>query len=115
MEGAVYPEQSNQPRQRIIDTVKEYGTRLFRFIRRKVNSDEDAEDILQDVCFQLADVTHPETIETMTRNKIIDKHRKKKTGIQSQGSIRVRFRALPYPSPPSAPTFSTEPIAIWLR
>ena len=36
-------------------------------------------------------------------------------GIQSQGSIRVTFRALPYPSPPSAPTFSTEPMATWLR
>ena len=84
MEGAVHSDKSNQPGQRIINTVKEYGHRLFRFIRRKVNSDEDAEDILQEVWFQLADATDPDQIEKMSgwlfrvaRNKIIDKHRKK--------------------------------------
>ena len=80
----MHSDKSNQPGQRIINTVKEYGNRLFRFIRRKVKSDEDAEDILQEVWFQLADATDPDQIEKMSgwlfrvaRNKIIDKHRKK--------------------------------------
>jgi hypothetical protein len=37
------------------------------------------------------------------------------TGIQSQGSIRVTFPALPEPSPQTATIFSTEPISPWLR
>jgi len=37
----------------ITNIVKTYGNRLFRFIRNKVRSNEDAEDILQDVRFQL--------------------------------------------------------------
>jgi RNA polymerase sigma factor (sigma-70 family) len=74
------------PRQKIIQTVKEYGNRLFGFIRAKVKSDEDAEDILQDVWFQLSHAMEAEDIEQMSgwlfhvaRNKIIDKHRKKTT------------------------------------
>jgi RNA polymerase sigma factor (sigma-70 family) len=68
--------------------VKTERRRLFDFIRRRVRTDEDAEDILQDVFFQLASndsVTEP--IERMTswlftvaRNKVIDWYRKKKTG-----------------------------------
>jgi RNA polymerase sigma factor (sigma-70 family) len=60
--------------------------RLFDFIRRRVRSEEDAEDILQDVFFQLAatySVTEP--IEQLTawlfkvaRNKIIDWYRKRR-------------------------------------
>jgi RNA polymerase sigma factor (sigma-70 family) len=74
------------PRQKIIQTVKEYGNRLFGFIRAKVKSDEDAEDILQDVWFQLTHSVEAGEIEQMSgwlfhvaRNKIIDKHRKKTT------------------------------------
>ena len=40
-------------RQPIIEAVKNYGNRLFGFIRGKVSTDEDAEDILQDVWFIL--------------------------------------------------------------
>jgi RNA polymerase sigma factor (sigma-70 family) len=74
------------PRQKIIETVKAYSKRLFAFIRAKVKSDEDAEDILQDVWFQLSHSVKPDEIEQMSgwlfhvaRNKIIDKHRKKTT------------------------------------
>ena len=66
-------------------TIKEYGKRLFGFIRGKVNSDEDAEDILQDVWYQLSNVVNIEEIEQMSgwlhrvaRNKITDSYRKKK-------------------------------------
>src|SRR5688572_30477399 len=68
--------------QQIVSTVKVYGNRLFNFIRGKVNSDEDAEDILQDVWYQYSNT--PGTIEqlsgwlfTVARNKITDKYRKK--------------------------------------
>ena len=73
-------------------TVRKERKRLFDFIRRRVRSEADAEDILQDVFFQLAasySVTEP--IEKMTswlftvaRNKVIDWYRKRKpVSIQS--------------------------------
>jgi RNA polymerase sigma factor (sigma-70 family) len=65
------------------DSVKQYGKRLSAFIRGKVGSKEDAEDILQDVWYQLYNTT--EAIEQVgawlyrvARNKIIDRYRKKK-------------------------------------
>lgn len=66
---------------RIGDSMKEYGKRLFAFIRGKVNTDEDAQDILQDVWYQLSNTT--EIIDQagawlyrVARNKIIDRYRK---------------------------------------
>jgi len=68
----------------IVNTIKTYGKRLFGFIRGKVRSDEDAEDILQDVWYQLSNATNIEEIQQMSgwlhqvaRNKITDKYRKK--------------------------------------
>ena len=66
-------------------TIAEYGKRLFGFIRGRVNTDEDAEDILQDVWFQLSNAVNVDEIEQMSgwlhrvaRNKITDSYRKKK-------------------------------------
>lgn len=66
-------------------TIKEYSKRLFGFIRGKVNTDEDAEDILQDVWYQLSNAVNIDEIEQMSgwlhrvaRNKITDSYRKKK-------------------------------------
>lgn len=80
-------EMENKPRHTIVQTVKEYGKKLFRFIRGRVDSDEDAEDILQEVWYQLSNVLHLEEIEQMSgwlhrvaRNKIIDKYRRPATG-----------------------------------
>lgn len=74
----------DKPTQKIVQTVKDYSKRLFGFIRGKVKSDEDAEDILQDVWYQLSNAVNIDEIEHMSgwlfqvaRNKIIDKHRKK--------------------------------------
>ena len=71
-------------RQNIVQTVSSYSKRLFQFIRGRVNTDEDAEDILQDVWYQFSNVVDTETIEqasawlfTVARNKITDKYRKK--------------------------------------
>lgn len=60
--------------------------RLLDFIRRRVRTQEDAEDILQDVFYQLAtsySVTEPiekitSWLFTVARNKIIDWYRKKR-------------------------------------
>src|ERR671913_1701870 len=76
---------ADQSRQHIIQTVKDYSKRLFGYIRGKVRSDEDAEDILQEVWYQLSYAVNVTEIEQMSgwlfqvaRNKIIDKYRKKK-------------------------------------
>ena len=65
----------------ITQSIKAYSKRLLGFIKQRVNSNEDAEDILQDVFFQFAGNTEP--IEKVTswlfmvaRNKITDRYRK---------------------------------------
>ena len=74
---------ADQRRQNIIQAVRDYGKRLFYFIRGRVNTDEDAEDILQDVWYQFSNVLENEPIEQtsawlfrVARNRIIDKYRK---------------------------------------
>jgi RNA polymerase sigma factor (sigma-70 family) len=69
----------------IIQTVTAYSKQLLGFIRQRVGSDEDAEDILQDVWYQLSSVPEVDAIEQVgswlyrvARNRIIDKHRKHK-------------------------------------
>ncbi|MFT4094090.1 MAG: RNA polymerase sigma factor [Niabella sp.] len=76
---------ADDKRQNIVDTVKNYSKRLFGFIRGKVNTDADAEDILQDVWYQFTNTSATQTIEEVSgwlfavaRNKITDKYRKKK-------------------------------------
>ena len=71
--------------QRILEAVQNYGKRLFSFIRSRVKSDEDAEDILQDVWYQLSSLIDTEPIEQISswlyrvsRNRIVDKQRKLK-------------------------------------
>lgn len=61
-----------------------FGKQLLGFIRRRVSSQADAEDILQDVWYQLTTAVDSEPIEQMSgwlfkvaRNKIIDRYRKK--------------------------------------
>jgi RNA polymerase sigma factor (sigma-70 family) len=77
---------ADQKKQNIIQAVSDYGKRLFYFIRGRVNSDEDAEDILQDVWYQFSKVLENEPVEQtsawlfrVARNRIIDKYRKPKT------------------------------------
>ena len=67
-------------------TIHSERTRLFDFIRRRVRNQADAEDILQDVFYQLlASYSITEPIEKLTawlftvaRNKIIDWYRKRR-------------------------------------
>lgn len=76
-------EVANSSKRNITQVIETYGKRLLGFIRKRVASQADAEDILQDVYFQLAD--NADGIEQMTswlftvaRNKIIDGQRKHK-------------------------------------
>ena len=72
-----------QPKQNIIQAVRDYGKRLFYFIRGRVDTDEDAEDILQDVWYQFSNIMNSEPVEQtsawlyrVARNRIIDKYRR---------------------------------------
>ncbi|MBU3822189.1 sigma-70 family RNA polymerase sigma factor [Flavobacteriaceae bacterium XHP0103] len=78
---------TKQEKENIISqTVNKYGDRLLAFIKPKVKNNEDAEDILQEVWFQLSNLTNVSDIVnisnwlfSVTRNKITDNYRKKKT------------------------------------
>jgi RNA polymerase sigma factor (sigma-70 family) len=74
-----------QRQQSIQDAVQDYGKRLFGFIRSRVKNDQDAEDILQDVWYQLSSIIDTEPIELLSswlyrvsRNRIVDQKRKQK-------------------------------------
>lgn len=84
------PEDMNQIKVRkplhISDIIKSQGARLQGFIRKRVRSGEDAEDVLQDVYYQLAEADYlMKPIEqitawlfTVARNRITDHYRKRK-------------------------------------
>ena len=78
---------TQQQNEIIEQAVKNERKKLLKFIKTRVGNEEDASDILQDVFYQLAS-NHGmvESIENMaswlyrvTRNKIIDWYRKRKT------------------------------------
>ena len=78
-------EMAENRKDQITGVVTEYGNRLFRFIRGRVATTEDAEDILQDVWFQFSKAVGIEPIEQISgwlyrvaRNRIIDRSRKRK-------------------------------------
>lgn len=69
----------------IAAVIGRFGKRLLSFIRRRVANEADAEDILQDVWYQLTMSVDTEPIEQMSswlfavaRHKIIDRLRKKR-------------------------------------
>ena len=76
-------------KQSISEIVKDYGNRLKGFIRKRVHSIEDAEDILQDVFYQLAEADQlMQPIEQVSawlyavaRNRITDLYRKKRPSL----------------------------------
>ncbi len=77
---------ANSQKRNITETINAYSKRLMGFIRKRVTNEADAEDILQDVFYQLVGNTEP--IEQLTgwlfrvtRNKIIDKQRKMKPAL----------------------------------
>lgn len=80
------PEMSAQRKVVVEQTVAAERNRLFNFIKKRVSNTDDAEDILQDVFYQLwQGYDTIESIEKVTswmfrvaRNKIIDRYRKLK-------------------------------------
>lgn len=71
----------------IADIIKNQGKRLQGFIRKRVHSREDADDILQDVYSQLVEADRlmkpidqiSAWLFTVARNRITDQYRRKKT------------------------------------
>ena len=81
----IQPAMTATSKKNISTVVKQFGKRLLGFIRQRVSNEEDAEDILQDVWYQFTQTVDTEPIEqvsswlfTVARNKITDRHRKKK-------------------------------------
>lgn len=77
---------SKKKNKTISETIKSYRNKLFYFIKGKVPSLEDTEDILQEVWYQFSKLTSIDEIEnvsgwlySVSRNKITDFYRKKKT------------------------------------
>lgn len=76
---------AKKQRQNISSIVKEYSGRLFGFIRSRVPTNADAEDILQEVWYQFSRVVDTEPIEQVSgwlfrvaRNRITDNYRKQR-------------------------------------
>jgi RNA polymerase sigma factor (sigma-70 family) len=67
----------------ITGVIKTIGRQLFSFIKQRVKSNEDAEDILQDVFYRFAGNTEPieqvgSWLFTVAKNRITDSYRKQK-------------------------------------
>ena len=67
------------------EVIKKFSLQLSGFINRRVNRSEDAQDILQDVWYQLSRLTNMHELENISawlynvaRNRIVDLYRKKK-------------------------------------
>lgn len=80
--------------QNIADALKQYGKRLFGFIRSRVRTLEEAEDITQEVWYQFSNLVDVESIEQVNawlfrvaRNKITDNYRKKKVSLLDDQTI----------------------------
>lgn len=77
---------SEQRSTSLTSIVQQFGKKLFGFVRGKVKTTEDAEDIIQDVWYQLSNLTNVQDVENVgawiyqvARNKVTDLYRKKTT------------------------------------
>lgn len=109
-------EQRTEENRRILDVVRQEQRRLLQFIRKRVDDEEDAEDILQDVFFELTGAYRlMQPIEQVgawlhrvARNRIVDYFRRKKPQTFSDMADRTdddqayRFEDL-LPSPDAGP------------
>ncbi len=79
-------EQRTEQNRRISEVIHRERRRLFHFIRKRVDNEGDAEDILQDVFYELIEayrlmkpVEHASAwLYRVARNRIIDRFRKKR-------------------------------------
>ena len=86
MEYAINLKMAEEKAISVTETISQFGKKLFGFVRGKVKTNEDAEDILQDVWYQLSNISNIDELENMSawlyqvaRNKITDTFRKKRT------------------------------------
>jgi RNA polymerase sigma factor (sigma-70 family) len=100
-------------------SIKEYGKKLFAFIRGRVRTEQDAEDILQDVWYQLYNTS--EAIDQVgawlyrvARNKITDRYRKKSPELledqsyeDEEGELHLKEILLSDPGNPEAEYLKT--------
>ena len=70
----------------ITETVQQFGKKLFGFVRGKVKTTEEAEDIIQDVWYQFSRLSNLDELENVSawlyrvaQNRVTDNYRKKKT------------------------------------
>lgn len=84
METAVQLPMSAQKAKSVTETIRQFNRKLTGFVRNRVASDEDAEDIMQDVWMQLSNLGNIGDLENVSawlyevaRNKITDRSRKK--------------------------------------
>ena len=87
----------------ITHTIRTYGNRLFGFIRSRVSTNADAEDILQEVWYQLSRVVDIESIEQISswlfrvaRNKVTDNYRKKKPDLLEDYNASQDHDGIPF-------------------
>ena len=80
--------ENNERNIKVGSAVREYGSRLFGFIRNRVSTNADAEDILQEVWYQFSRVVDTQPIEQVSgwlfrvaRNRITDNYRKQKPAL----------------------------------
>jgi len=106
---------ASQQDQRIADAVRQERGRLWNFIRRRVSDAGDAEDIMQDVFYELVEacrMTQPieqvgAWLFRVARNRITDRFRKKKPELFTDQAVAgddeaMRFEDL-LPSPEAGP------------
>jgi RNA polymerase sigma factor (sigma-70 family) len=81
----INPRMPSSTGKNITSVISQFGKRLLGFIRQRVGNEADAEDILQDVWYQLTTTVDTEPIEQISgwlfavaRNKIIDRYRKRR-------------------------------------
>ncbi len=84
METSIQLSMADQKANSITATIQQFGKNLFGYVRGKVRSTEDAEDIVQDVWYQMSKLNNIAELENVSawlyevaRNKITDKSRKK--------------------------------------
>jgi RNA polymerase sigma factor (sigma-70 family) len=91
--NALTIERMTEQDQQISETVERERVRLRNFIRKRVDDESDADDILQDVFYELVEAYRPmQPIEQVgawlfrvARNRIIDRFRKRKTKLEGLG------------------------------
>jgi RNA polymerase sigma factor (sigma-70 family) len=115
MERSVSPRSARKQDRRIAETVERERRRLWDFIRRRVPDPRDAEDILQEVFYELVEanrllmpIEHVGAwLFRVARNRIIDLFRKQRTASLDEPSLDGEGERVPWeellPSPESGP------------